>query len=88
MQPVPTGVTAKRELAFPRSSGRLLAAGPRQSAPAEPAPLDPTAAAEIDGDEHAPWLGPLASLAAEIGSEVTASRSPPAPTATTDPPRR
>jgi hypothetical protein len=30
VQPVRTGVTAERELAFPRSSGRLLAAGPRQ----------------------------------------------------------
>ena len=30
VQPVLTGVTAQRELAFPRSSGRLVAAGPRQ----------------------------------------------------------
>jgi hypothetical protein len=30
VQPVLTGVTAQRELAFARSSGRLLAAGPRQ----------------------------------------------------------
>jgi hypothetical protein len=39
--------------------------------PAEPAPLDPPAAAEIDGDELAPWLEPLTALAAEIGSSVT-----------------
>jgi hypothetical protein len=38
--------------------------------PAEPAPLDPPAAAEIDGDELAPWLEPLIALAAEIGSTV------------------
>jgi antirestriction protein ArdC len=39
--------------------------------PAEPAPLDPPAAAEIDGDELATWLKPLTTLAAEIGSTVT-----------------
>jgi hypothetical protein len=39
--------------------------------PAEPAPLDPPTAAEIDGDELAPWLEPLTALAAEIGSTVT-----------------
>ena len=38
--------------------------------PAEPAPLDPPTAAEIDGDELAPWLEPLTALAAEIGSTV------------------
>ena len=39
--------------------------------PAEPAPLDPPAAAEIDGDELAPWLQPLTTLAADIGCTVT-----------------
>jgi antirestriction protein ArdC len=39
--------------------------------PAEPAPLDPPEAAEIDGDELGPWLEPLTALAAEIGSTVT-----------------
>jgi hypothetical protein len=39
--------------------------------PAEPAPLDPPPAAEIDGNELAPWLEPLTALAAEIGSTVT-----------------
>jgi hypothetical protein len=39
--------------------------------PAEPAPLDPPAAAEIDGDELAPWLAPLTDLAGEIGSAVS-----------------
>jgi hypothetical protein len=39
--------------------------------PAEPAPLDPPPAAEIDGDELAPWLEPLTALAAEVGSTVT-----------------
>ncbi len=40
--------------------------------PAQPAPLDPPSpAAEIDGTELAPWLAPLAALAAEIGSNVT-----------------
>jgi hypothetical protein len=38
--------------------------------PAEPAPLNPPAAAEIDGDELAPWLEPLTALAGEIGSTV------------------
>jgi len=38
--------------------------------PGEPAPLDPPAAAEIDGDELEPWLEPLTALAAEIGSTV------------------
>src|SRR4051794_36443344 len=38
--------------------------------PAEPAALDPPAAAEIDGDELAPWLAPLTALAGEIGSTV------------------
>jgi antirestriction protein ArdC len=39
--------------------------------PAEPARLDPPAAAEIDGDELAPWLAPLTALAGEIGSTVS-----------------
>jgi antirestriction protein ArdC len=38
--------------------------------PAEPAPLDPPAAAEIDGDELAPWLEPLTALGGEIGSTI------------------
>jgi hypothetical protein len=38
--------------------------------PAEPAPLESPAAAEIDGDELAPWLESLTALAAEIGSTV------------------
>ncbi len=38
--------------------------------PAEPAPLDPPTAAEIDGTELAPWLEPLTALAAEVGSTV------------------
>jgi antirestriction protein ArdC len=38
--------------------------------PAEPAPLDPPAAGEIDGTELAPWLAPLTKLASEIGSSV------------------
>jgi antirestriction protein ArdC len=32
--------------------------------------LDPPAAAEIDGNELAPWLEPLTALAGEIGSTV------------------
>jgi antirestriction protein ArdC len=39
--------------------------------PAEPAPLDPPAAPEIDGEELEPWLDPLTALAAEIGSTVS-----------------
>lgn len=39
--------------------------------PAEPAPLDPPVAAEIDGDELAPWLEPLTALAADLGFRVT-----------------
>ena len=38
--------------------------------PAEPAPLAPPAAAEINGHELAPWLPALTALAAEIGSQV------------------
>lgn len=38
--------------------------------PAQPAPLEPPAAAEIDGDELASWLAPLSALAAQIGSSV------------------
>jgi hypothetical protein len=34
------------------------------------APLNPRAAAEIEGDEPAPWLEPLTALVGEIGSTV------------------
>jgi hypothetical protein len=39
--------------------------------PAEPAPLDPPAAPEIEGDELGSWLEPLTALAAEVGSSVS-----------------
>ena len=59
----------------PRTFFRLTAVFDRSQVqelppPAEPAPLDPPAAAEIDGDELAPWLEPLTALAGEIGSTV------------------
>lgn len=59
----------------PGTSFRLTAVFDRSQVdelppPAEPAPLDPPAAAEIDGDELAPWLEPLTALAADIGSTV------------------
>jgi antirestriction protein ArdC len=59
----------------PRTFFRLTAVFDRSQVqelppPAEPAPLDPPAAAEIDGDELAPWLEPLIALAGEIGSTV------------------
>jgi hypothetical protein len=59
----------------PRTFFRLTAVFDRTQVqelppPAEPAPLDPPAGAEIDGDELAPWLEPLTALAAEIGSTV------------------
>ena len=60
----------------PRTFFRLTAVFDRSQVqelppPAEPAPLDPPAAAEIDGDELASWLEPLTALAGEIGSTVT-----------------
>lgn len=60
----------------PRTFFRLTAVFDRSQVdelppPAQPAPLDPPAAAEIDGDDLEPWLAPLAALAAEIGSSVT-----------------
>jgi len=60
----------------PRTFFRLTAVFDRSQVqelppPAEPAPLDPPVAAEIDGDELAPWLEPLTALAAEICSTVT-----------------
>ena len=59
----------------PRTFFRLTAVFDRSQVdelppPAVPAPLDPPAAAEIEGDELAPWLEPLTALAAEIGSTV------------------
>ena len=59
----------------PRTFFRLTAVFDRSQVdelppPAEPAPLDPPAAAEIDGDELAPWLEPLTALATAIGSTV------------------
>jgi antirestriction protein ArdC len=39
--------------------------------PTEPAPLDPPTAPEINGDALEPWLQPLTTLAAEIGSSVS-----------------
>jgi antirestriction protein ArdC len=59
----------------PRTFFRLTAVFDRSQVdelppPATPAPLDPPAAAEIDGDELSPWLTPLTALAAEIGSTV------------------
>jgi antirestriction protein ArdC len=59
----------------PRTFFRLTAVFDRSQvqelpSPAEPAPLDPPAAPEIDGDELEPWLEPLTALAAEIGSTV------------------
>jgi antirestriction protein ArdC len=60
----------------PRTFFRLTAVFDRSQVlelppPAEPAPLDPPAAAEIDGDELAPWREPLTALTAEIGSTVS-----------------
>src|SRR3954447_7116181 len=60
----------------PRTFFRLTAVFDRSQVqelppPAEPAPLDPLAAPEIDGDELTPWLSPLTALAAEIGSSVS-----------------
>src|SRR4051794_14063782 len=59
----------------PRTFFRLTAVFDRSQVdelppPAEPAPLDPPVATEIDGDELAPWLEPLIALAGEIGSTV------------------
>src|SRR5881397_2480501 len=59
----------------PRTFFRLTAVFDRPQVdelppPAEPAPLDPPAAAEIDGNELAPWLEPLTALAGGIGSTV------------------
>jgi hypothetical protein len=56
---------------LPPHRGLRSLAGPGTSPPAEPAPLDPPPAAEIDGDELAAWLEPLTGLAAEIGSTVS-----------------
>jgi antirestriction protein ArdC len=60
----------------PRTFFRLTAVFDRSQVdelppPVEPAPLDPPAAAEIDGHELAPWLAPLTALAGEIDSTVT-----------------
>src|SRR3954471_4021248 len=60
----------------PRTFFRLTAVFDRSQVdelppPAEPAPLDPPVAAEIDGDQLAPWLDPLTALAGEIGSTVS-----------------
>jgi antirestriction protein ArdC len=60
----------------PRTHFRLTAVFDRAQVealppPAEPAPLDPPGAAEIDGTELAPWLDALEQLAAEIGSTVS-----------------
>ena len=60
----------------PRTFFRLTAVFDRSQVdelppPAEPAPLDPPTAAEIDGDELAPWLRPLMALAGDIGSTVS-----------------
>lgn len=60
----------------PRTFFRLTAVFDRTQVdelppPSDPAPLDPPAAPEIDGDELAHWLEPLTALAAEIGSSVS-----------------
>jgi antirestriction protein ArdC len=59
----------------PRTFFRLTAVFDRSQVqelppPAEPTPLDPPTAAEIDGDELTPWLEPLSALAAEIDSTI------------------
>ena len=59
----------------PRTGFRLAAVFDRAQVdelppPAQPAPLDPPAAAEIDGDQLASWLAPLEAFAGEIGSQV------------------
>ena len=60
----------------PRTYFRLTAVFDRAQVdelppPAQPAPLDPPAAAEITGEQLQPWLAPLEGLAEELGCTVT-----------------